>query len=345
MISRSDLQHLWGIPTVTVTECRGPYACSRATYRQGESDYLNARFPTGDGTVTIDDAVNEFFAASAIEGGDCPACQNPRFNSDRIGHPPELLLVRLNRIEWSDGPEGPTASKIHRSIDFSESLTLKAGQFDPRLGGQRQDVEYELSSVAVHQGDSPQSGHYYLVVKDPSGYWTGASDLNLTPYDTETILGGTLLKSRGYIFSYRRKPTKLHDLERAGGQGEEGRNGEGMTQKPRDSTVSGDIAIAQASERTEEIDLESARGTLEFKFTPNEGEAQTVHLSVRGLIKNLIKGKGLKKKEKKEVAPAVEGEKQGTRGSTKRRAEDDAEKPDEPKRPKKGSYRRGGSKI
>lgn len=345
MISRSDLQHVWGIPTVTVTECRGPYACSRATYRQSESDYLNARFPTGKGTVIIGDAVDEFFAASAIEGGDCPACQNPRFNSDRIGHPPELLLVRLNRIEWSDGPEGPKASKIHRDIDFSESLTLKADQFDPRLGDQRQDVEYELSSVTVHQGDSPQSGHYYLVVKGPSGYWTSASDLNLKSHDTETILGGDLLKRRGYIFSYRRKPTKLHDLEKAEGQREEGKDGEGMTQRPRDSTVSGDIAIAQTSERMEQIDLESARGTLEFKFTPNEGEAQSVHLSIRGMIKNLIKGKGLKKKEKKEVAPAVEGEKHETRGSTKRRAEDDAEKPEEPKRPKRAPYRRGGSRV
>lgn len=192
-------------------ECHGPNACTTRSYRPDEADFLCARFPdesANNDTPSVRDAIDQYFAESAIEGSVCNECQNPRFHSERLANPPEYLLVKLNRIKYVKGPSGLEVKKLHREIDLVDRLTLSAGCFDPRPDREWTDSEYELSAVVLHHGDDIKNGHFYAIVKDRGGKWTVASDATLLSGTWDQFATSERVRDNAYIFAYCRVPAK-----------------------------------------------------------------------------------------------------------------------------------------
>jgi hypothetical protein len=163
----------------------------------------------------------------------------------------------------------------------------------------------------MHQGTTPQEGHYYIAVKGNGGEWTLVNDEKLTAYETlnELIEDNDEIRQEAYIFAYRRLPTDptmaalLPNQKDAaatirrdstpisiknGNGGDRKVDSEKNSRKPPRSDVSTDIDL----EREE-------RGLLKLSWIPglaNEGNTQpTILAEIRGPLKNLLSG-GKKRK-------------------------------------------------
>ncbi|KAJ5584119.1 uncharacterized protein N7459_003919 [Penicillium hispanicum] len=267
---RLDLEHICRLPVIHVRTCKGKHACRDKTFTTDESAFLHATFSGDDTeTMTIEEAVGRFFDEEVIADGKCSKCKNNRATTDRIGHPPELLLVHLNRIDEK-------ALKISRPIQFSETLTLKSECFDPRLAGMRESVEYELSSVQMHRGDTTQSGHYVIAVKGPTGNWTLIDDDETEDYAEFTNFASTdSVQQEAYIFAYRRLPTKPDDVEMIAG---EENDTEIENLAGSDSATKGAATSSGGG---------GDRGRLELRFTSKEG-TETFNIEISGQLRSGI---------------------------------------------------------
>lgn len=67
-----------------------------------------------------------------------------------------------------------------------------------------EEIHYELSSIQMHFGESPQEGHYTITFKNKDTTWTMVSDTFLNRYQAFKGLSGSRCRERAYIFAYRR---------------------------------------------------------------------------------------------------------------------------------------------
>ncbi|KAJ5693307.1 Peptidase C19 ubiquitin carboxyl-terminal hydrolase 2 [Penicillium macrosclerotiorum] len=145
-----------------------------------------------------------------IDSGNCSTCNNPRSTRVELGHPPEVLLVHLNRITYhkSAVTDAFETTKINRPITFSAQITLPPSFFDSRWGTDRQAVEYELSSVQIHQGPNTDRGHYQIALQGKDRTWVLANDEKLSGITSfEEFSADKEFQKVAYVFAYRRLPT------------------------------------------------------------------------------------------------------------------------------------------
>lgn len=182
--------------------CEGANACD-PTSTQSEDIFLRVPFPSKPHKANIQNALDSIFVETKL-GVRCDTCKGKLVDTDRLGHVPEVILVQLNRIEVKRG----VSKKISRPIEFGEKIKFQADHLDPQLDTE-EDFEYELSSVQMHQGTTPQEGHYYIAVRGNGGAWTLVDDEKLTAYETlnELIEDNDEIRQEAYIFAYRRLPT------------------------------------------------------------------------------------------------------------------------------------------
>lgn len=164
---------------------------------------LYVQFPTGAGDKTqlaLHKAVQQWFAQREL-GLKCEECKNDRLDKDYFQQTPECLVVHLNRIK----PDKGGYSKIKSRISMSETLQLNGACFDPNIGALEEKVHYELTSVIMHTGPSPDLGHYYMVVKGPGGKWASIDDKKVHQFDTfEDWATRSKARIDAYMFAYRR---------------------------------------------------------------------------------------------------------------------------------------------
>lgn len=199
-------------------QCRGPNACPTKTYRPDETDFLSARFPSDEDAVSpvsLREAIDQYFAESLIEGSVCGQCHNPRSISEKLVHLPDYLLVKVNRIEHVQGPNGPQIKKLTRDVALENRLTFSADRFDPRSGEGQGDLEYELTAMVMHAGTTITTGHFYAFVKARGSNWMLASDETLTPFPGwSKVAESAQAKKDVYILAYRRVPKKPAYMEK-----------------------------------------------------------------------------------------------------------------------------------
>lgn len=218
MCSLPDLQNVCRLTTVAVIQCRGPNACPTKTYRPEEAEFLSARFPSDEGAagpISLREAIDQFFTESVIEGSVCDQCHNPRTMSEKLVHLPDYLLVKVNRIEHVQGPNGPRIKKLTRDVALENRLTFSADRFDPRSNEGQGDLEYELTAMVLHAGSTITTGHFYAIVKARGANWMLASDETLTPFPGwGNVAESAQAKKDVYIFAYRRVPKKMPFMEK-----------------------------------------------------------------------------------------------------------------------------------
>ena len=94
--------------------------------------------------------------------------------------------------------------KINDRLSFPLVLDMR----ELVLAPSSDDMEYDLTGVVVHDGNSSNTGHYYSIIRDDSGAWLKFNDLIVTPYLTRDIpqecFGGPSTKS-AYMLFYRKK--------------------------------------------------------------------------------------------------------------------------------------------
>ncbi|CAH8342898.1 unnamed protein product [Eruca vesicaria subsp. sativa] len=88
---------------------------------------------------------------------------------------PNILVVQLKRF----------GRKIDKAITFGEILVLST--FMSKASKDLQP-EYKLFGIIVHSGFSPESGHYYAYVKNPSGRWYCCNDSFVSPSTLQEVL-------------------------------------------------------------------------------------------------------------------------------------------------------------
>lgn len=217
LCSLPDLQNLCRLTTVAVIQCQGPNACPTKTYRPDEAEFLCARFPNddSDSSISMRDAINQYFTESLIEDAVCDKCHNPRSHSEKLVHLPNYLLIKVNRIEHVNGPNGPEIKKLTRDIALDNRLTFSADRFDPRSSAGKDDIEYELTAMVMHAGETITTGHFYAFVKARGSNWMMASDLTLEPFPGWSAVSESAQARRdAYIFAYCRVPPNVPFIEK-----------------------------------------------------------------------------------------------------------------------------------
>ncbi|KAJ5888852.1 hypothetical protein N7495_008893 [Penicillium taxi] len=195
--------------TVNICKCHGAGACTQMIHTDSQESLFSIQCDpeNADKPLNITEAMGQYFNTSLIGGSKCGTCGNPQLTATRLSHPPEILFVKLNRIHWSTTKR---AIQISQRIMFSKSLILPAHGFDPRLKELREPVEYQLSSLQLHRGETTNKGHYLAVVRGPRGSWTLCDDKKVTPYDNfEAMAKSKDVQQSSYIFAYRRCPLRL----------------------------------------------------------------------------------------------------------------------------------------
>ncbi|ETO30280.1 hypothetical protein RFI_06840 [Reticulomyxa filosa] len=115
-----------------------------------------------------------------------------------ISRLPGILIIHLKRFcvkTYSPHHEEVVIRKICDTIEFPEILDF--GEKSPYIHEddlnriENGDRKYELYALLVHVGDKVDQGHYYAIVKSPSGDWFKMND-------------SQVLKEQAYILFYRR---------------------------------------------------------------------------------------------------------------------------------------------
>ncbi|KAJ5539210.1 Peptidase C19 ubiquitin carboxyl-terminal hydrolase 2 [Penicillium frequentans] len=270
-ILQIDLASLFRLFTVTNRVCVGENAC-KAKWLQSEHDMLRVQFPVEAGDTTqlaLHKVIQQWFKKRDV-GLKCNECMNDRFDKDYFQQTPECLIVHLNRIKLDS--EGHS-SKIKSRILMSEVLQLDGVCFDPNIVAPEEKVYYELTSVIMHTGSSPNLGHYYIFAKGPGGKWARIDDENIQRFNTfEEWATRSKAATDAYIFAYRRitedeyQQVKLKEKKKKGSKATKAR-------KVQDQGVQTDEEVPpEPIEKEEEpMKLFGHPSTFRLKFTPAGG--------------------------------------------------------------------------
>lgn len=165
---------------------------------------------------TLQHCLDKFCLAEELEGRcyysprEVGVRAKKKFN---IHVPPPVLMIHLKRF-------GPTGNKINRHVQFPLELDISryctplpsssakppplTGASGPPAGRDtREDCQYELNAVCVHEGSSLNYGHYYTMAKAANGMWYEFNDSHVSRLSEEQ-----LQRAQAYILCYSRIPAK-----------------------------------------------------------------------------------------------------------------------------------------
>jgi hypothetical protein len=112
-----------------------------------------------------------------------------QLQTQKIAHISDYMLFQINRFEDnvlipknSEGKgskERHETKKLSNSFEFPFELNLQAFCTKDIKDG----TKMELCGVIIHDGDTPDSGHYFVFLKDEHNHWWEYNDSNITKVD------------------------------------------------------------------------------------------------------------------------------------------------------------------
>jgi hypothetical protein len=233
-----------------VKKCKGDNACADVFTSRREL-FLRLAWPDNSKAKTpISDMIDDIFTKEDRGRGKCGRCGNSRVYMEQLGHPPELLLVQVNRLKMTQAKED--LEKITRPIRMQEIVTLPSKFFDERKNTGIRDIRYELTTVIMHRGASG-TGHFTIAVKGRTGTWKLLDDTKVSDTHYDDLRAKETSKD-AHIFSYRRMPT--HDDDKDSDYD----NDVGMRDPPEDPIIEpASLASSQGSERSRQPSLTDAK--------------------------------------------------------------------------------------
>lgn len=191
---------------------RSGFGASNAAGRDSDFSVTRAisNGMNGSNTITIQHALEEFFAPAELAGSDayhCPKCKKPT-RAKRVGHifqAPEVLVIHLKRFRHSRF----LATKINDLVRFPVEDDLNIASFmHPHVRSEQSGgTNYQLQGVVHHMG-SVHSGHYiahcrcYPKQGGPSR-WFEFNDSTVTQVSSSNVESALVLPS-AYILIFER---------------------------------------------------------------------------------------------------------------------------------------------
>ena len=110
-----------------------------------------------------EDLLEQCLEQGILEERECEGCRhrNSTVNEESIVSFPNILTLRINRYKWIR--QHSQRTKLTNSCKVPLKLT-----FHPTV---RTDETYELSTFIVHQGNSPEVGHYISYVRENNRWY------------------------------------------------------------------------------------------------------------------------------------------------------------------------------
>ncbi|ORX99735.1 cysteine proteinase [Basidiobolus meristosporus CBS 931.73] len=143
----------------------------------------------------------EMFTKSQELSGDnsyfCDRCDklSPAAKKMTVYEAPVVLTIQLKRFLFASS----TASKLAKPMSYPETLDI-----NPYVSNNSDPIPlYKLYAVIVHTGGSCTTGHYYIMVKTPSGSWYSIDDDKVRQVSQENVL-----KEKAYMLFYVQSSTK-----------------------------------------------------------------------------------------------------------------------------------------
>lgn len=111
---------------------------------------------------TLPMAINKYFSTEKLEDFKCSGCLNSGHveKQIKITKFPPVLLIQLNRVSYDSCGRNV---KIKTPIEYPR--IIKSSMINNEL---KEEIEYELFAVMIHEGKETHCGHYYDIIKDPS---------------------------------------------------------------------------------------------------------------------------------------------------------------------------------
>lgn len=194
---------MFEVEIILATRCAGKNPC-KPKYDSAHDPFLKISLSGEEGSSlpekpTLSDVIGRHLDHED-DLGPCERCGGKRTVREEIGSFPEILLVHLNRTDDS-------GKKIGTHVYLSEQLNIETRFIDERWGNERKVIQYKLSSVVMHLGDTVSTGHYTIGVKGKGDTWSRASDTLVVDWNPEEPGGHPCHLDTGYLFAYRRLPT------------------------------------------------------------------------------------------------------------------------------------------
>ncbi|KAL5662499.1 hypothetical protein ACJX0J_029624, partial [Zea mays] len=155
--------------------------CNRESNKTDEIMDISLDLP---GSSSVADALARFFKPEILEGANKYSCERCKTLTSAqkqmfMLRAPKVLVIQLKRFEGING------GKINRNIEFKETLGISDCMYNK---SQDPQPVYNLFGCIVHSGLSPESGHYYAYVKDPSGQWFCCNDSHVSLSSSQNVL-------------------------------------------------------------------------------------------------------------------------------------------------------------
>lgn len=169
--------------------------CSKCSYISSR-DELFTELPLDIHRRTVQQALTEFTAVEHLTSANkyhCSRCMQKVCATKRfdIIKAPNALVLVLKRFNGS--------GKSNKFIEYPAALNLK--QY---MRNAPEDVNYRLTGVLVHAGDSCRSGHYFAFVKTPNGVWKRKDDGR-----QKLVSAKVAMSQKAYILFYTRVKQQL----------------------------------------------------------------------------------------------------------------------------------------
>jgi uncharacterized UBP type Zn finger protein len=173
--------------------------CKDKTVR--EEDFIDIILNLCDGK-DVSDLVELFFRRDELEKK-CEKCfHNNSVVTSEIKKLPKYFILQLKRFQPDFVNDEFRLKKIEifEKLNFQKFCQTDIDGSKMMSGG---ECEYELKSIVVHHGGSPNIGHYISFIKDKEGVWRECDDDCITK-QKGNVLEEKSVKKNAYILFYEK---------------------------------------------------------------------------------------------------------------------------------------------
>uniref|UniRef100_A0A914XFW4 Ubiquitin carboxyl-terminal hydrolase n=1 Tax=Plectus sambesii TaxID=2011161 RepID=A0A914XFW4_9BILA len=149
--------------------------CSRSSERVAK--FQSLQLPI-ENIKSLTEALKAYFGSETLEDYRCDQC-NMRGSVEQraeLTRLPPVVVIQLNRYFFDNKGK---KKKFNHPVQFRRKMSFV--QYAADESEAREEAQYELCAVMVHQGTGADSGHYYDLIKEQvSGSWFKYNDEHVT---------------------------------------------------------------------------------------------------------------------------------------------------------------------
>lgn len=139
---------------------------------------------------TLDENLGDFFNSSKLGEWKCEKCSCSGKVKNRLWSCPNFMMVHFKRFDNDN-------NKISKTVTYPIDIELT--KYIAKEKESKERYLYTLYAVNCHSGSTPDSGHYFSLIKNESNWYM------MNDSDVSQINGVPSVRSDAYILFYYRK--------------------------------------------------------------------------------------------------------------------------------------------